>query len=139
MLNIEYKENIEEEYYQFVDREFNKFAIENGVECNYKPFAFVAKDEDKIVGLLTGHSYYKEVYISDLVVLEEYRKQHIGSKLVKEVENYFKNKQLDNINLTTRRFQAPDFYKKCGFELEFIRKDKKNPNLDKYFFVKFFE
>ncbi len=138
MLNIEYKENMEEEYYQFVDREFNKFAIENGVECNYKPFAFVAKDEDKIVGLLTGHSYYKEVYISDLVVLEEYRKQHIGSKLVKEVENYFKNKQLDNINLTTRRFQAPDFYKKCGFELEFIRKDKKNPNLDKYFFVKYF-
>ena len=138
MLNIEYKENMEEEYYQFVDREFNKFAIENGVECNYKPFTFVAKDEDKIVGLLTGHSYYKEVYISDLVVLEEYRKQHIGSKLVKEVENYFKNKQLDNINLTTRRFQAPDFYKKCGFELEFIRKDKKNPNLDKYFFVKHF-
>ena len=138
MLNIEYNENMEEEYYQFVDREFNKFAIENGVECNYKPFAFIAKDEDKIVGLLTGHSYYKEVYISDLVVLEEYRKQHIGSKLVKEVENYFKNKQLDNINLTTRRFQAPDFYKKCGFELEFIRKDKKNPNLDKYFFVKHF-
>ena len=138
MVNIEYKENMEEEYYQFVDREFNKFAIENGVECNYKPFAFIAKEDDKIVGLLTGHSYYKEVYISDLIVLEEYRKQHIGSELVKEVENYFKDKQLDNINLTTRRFQAPDFYKKCGFELEFIRKDKKNPNLDKYFFVKHF-
>lgn len=139
MVNIEYKENMEEEYYQFVDREFNKFAIENGVECNYKPFAFIAKEDDKIVGLLTGHSYYKEVYISDLIVLEEYRKQHIGSELVKEVENYFKDKQLDNINLTTRRFQAPDFYKKCGFELEFIRKDKKNPNLDRYYFVKFFE
>ena len=138
MVNIEYKENMEEEYYQFVDREFNKFAIENGVECNYKPFAFIAKEDDKIVGLLTGHSYYKEVYISDLIVLEEYRKQHIGSELVKEVENYFKDKQLDNINLTTRRFQAPEFYKKCGFELEFIRKDKENPNLDKYFFVKYF-
>ena len=50
----------------------NKFARENGVECNYKPFAFIAKENEKMIGLITGHSYYKEVYISDLVVLEEY-------------------------------------------------------------------
>lgn len=42
------------------------------------------------------------------------------------------------MNLSTYGFQAPEFYKKCGFTLEFIREDKKNPKLTKYFFVKFF-
>ena len=138
MINIELKEELNEEIYQFIDNEFNKFAIENGVECNYKPFAFIAKENEKMLGLITGHSYYKEVYISDLIVLEEYRKNHIGSKLMEKVEDYFKDKGFDNINLTTRTFQAPEFYKKCGYELEFIRENKENPKLNKYFFVKFF-
>ena len=129
MLNIEYKENLNEE--------FNKFAIKNDIICNYNSFTFVAKDEDQIVGIITGHSYYNEVHISDLIVLENYRKQRIGSKLVKTVEEYYKDKEFRNINLTTYAFQAPEFYKKCGFKVEFIREDKKNPKLSKYFFVKY--
>jgi ribosomal protein S18 acetylase RimI-like enzyme len=91
-----------------------------------------------IVGVLTGHSYYMEVYISDLIVLEEHRNKNIGSKLVQTVEEYHKSKGFENINLTTYSFQAPEFYKKCGFELDFIRENKENPKLTKYFFVKYF-
>lgn len=29
-------------------------------------------------------------------------------------------------------------YEKCGFELEFVRKNKSNPKLTKYFFIKYF-
>ena len=29
-------------------------------------------------------------------------------------------------------------YKKCGFEVEFIRENKENPKLTKYFLVKYF-
>ena len=138
MLNIEYKENLDEKYYKIINDEFNKYATKNEVICNYKSFAFIAKDEEKFVGIITGNSYYKEVHISDLIVVEEYRKQHIGTKLLETVENYFKNKRFENINLTTYGFQAPEFYKKCGFEIEFIRKNKNNSKLDKYFLVKYF-
>ena len=31
MLNIEYKENLEEEFYKIIDDEFNKFAVKNEV------------------------------------------------------------------------------------------------------------
>ena len=92
MLNVEYKEELDEEFYKIIDDEFNKFATKNGVNCNYKTFSFIAKEDNKFVGLITGHSYYKEVHIEDLIVLEEYRNKHIGSMLVKEVEEYFKNK-----------------------------------------------
>ena len=138
MLNIEYKENLDEEFYKIIDTEFNKYAQKNGVECNYQPFNFIAKEDDKVIGLITGHSYYKEVHIGDLIIIEEYRNKHIGTQLVNTVENFYKNKGFENINLTTYAFQAPEFYKKCGFEVEFIRENKENPKLTKYFLVKYF-
>ena len=138
MINVEFKEKLDEKLYDLIDEEFNKYAIKNGVICNYTPFNFIAKENEKVVGIITGHSYYKEVKISDFIVLEEYRNRHIGSKLIKEVENYFRNKGFENINLTTYEFQAPEFYKKCGYNLEFIRENKENPKLTKYFFVKYF-
>lgn len=57
--------------------------------------------------------------------------------LVKAVEEYFIGKEFKNINLTTYEFQAPKFYEKCGFEIEFVREDKENPKLLKYFLVKY--
>lgn len=137
MINIEYKENLDEEFYKIIDTEFNKYANKNSVECNYTPFNFIAKEDNKVIGIITGHSYYKEVHISDLIVFEEYRNKHIGTKLVQAVEEYYKNKGFENINLTTYNFQAPEFYKKCGFEIEFIRKNKEDFKLDKYFFIKY--
>ena len=138
MIEIEYKETLDNEIYTMLDAEFNEFATKNGVVCNYKSFAFVAKEGNKIIGIITGNSYYKEVHISDLIVLEQYRNKHIGSKLMETVENYYKNKGYENINLTTYGFQALEFYKKCGFKVEFIRKSKENPKLNKYYLVKYF-
>ena len=138
MLNIEYKENLDEEFYKIIDTEFNKYATKNGVTCNYQLFNFIVKENDKVVGIITGHSYYNEVHIGDLIIFEEHRNKHIGTKLVETVEEHYKNKGFENINLTTYNFQAPEFYKKCGFEVEFIRENKENPKLTKYFLVKYF-
>ena len=124
MVDIKLINNSDDELYKMIDEEFNKFAEKNKVKCNYKPFTFIAKEDNKIIGIITGHSYYKEVHIADLIVLEEYRGKKIGSQLVKVVEEYYKGKEYNNINLTTYEFQAPKFYEKCGFEIEFIRKDK---------------
>ena len=125
MIYIEYQKKIGKELDNFIDREFDKYAIQNGVTCNYQSF-------------YSGHTYYQEVHISDLIILEEYRKKHLGTKLVQAVEEYYKDKGFENINLTTYGFQAPEFYKKCGFQVEFIRENKNNPKLTKYFLVKYY-
>mgnify|MGYP004476365653 FL=1 len=138
MLNIEYKEDLDKKISQIIDKEFDQYAYNNGVTSNYKSFAFVAREDGEFVGILTGKTYYKEVHISDLIVLEKYRNKHIGSKLIEKVEEYYKNKDFENINLITYGFQAPEFYKKCGFEIEFVRKNKENHKLDKYYLVKYF-
>ena len=138
MLNIEYIENLDENFHKLIDDEFNKYAIKNDVKCKYTPFNFVAREDNIVIGIITGHSYYKEVHIGDLIILEEYRNKHIGSKLIETVENYFRDKGFENINLTTYDFQAPEFYKKCGYEVEFVRENKEEPKLTKYFLVKYF-
>ena len=53
------------------------------------------------------------------------------------VEDYFRKKGFEQINLTTYQFQAPEFYKKCGYVVEFQRVDKQNPLLTKYFLIKY--
>ena len=137
MINIEYKEELNEELYKFIDSEFNKYSEKNGVVCNYKPFAFLSKEDGKTVGIITGHSYYEEVHIGDLVIIEEYRHKNIGSQLVQAVEEKFKGKGFNNINLSTFEFEALGFYKKCGYEVEFTRENKGNPKLTKYFLIKY--
>ena len=138
MLKIDFVNGYNDEIGSIIDEEFNKYAKENNVTCNYTPFIFVAKENDEIIGIITGHSYYDEVHIGDLIVLKEHRHKHIGTQLVKYVEEYYKDKNFQNINLTTYEFQALDFYKKCGYNLEYVRENKENPKLTKYFLVKYF-
>lgn len=138
MLKIEYMKKLDKTIEKIIDDEFEKQAQQNNVNCNYTPFNFVAYEKHELVGALTGYTCYDEVYIEELIVLEQHRCKGIGMKLMKQVEDYYKDKGFNNINLVTNAFQAPEFYKKCGFELEFVRKNKENPKLTKYFFVKYF-
>ena len=43
MINIEYKENLEEQDYIMIDTEFNKYAAKHDVTCNYTPLTFWQK------------------------------------------------------------------------------------------------
>lgn len=138
MLTIEYMEKLDEKTDGRIGVEFEKHSSENGVICNYKPFTFVAKENEEIIGIITGQSYYEEVHVNELIVYGENRNKQIGSKLIKAVEDHHKDGGFENINLTTHAFQAPDFYRKCGFQIEFIRKNKEDPKLNKYFFIKYF-
>lgn len=137
-MHIEFREKLDSTLSEIIDFEFNKFADANSVQCNYTPFCFVAREKNKVLAVLSGHTYYHEVHISDFIVLEAYRRQHIGSRLLTTVENHFKDRGFNNINLTTYAFQAPEFYQKFGFQIEFIRENTENPKLTKYFLIKKF-
>jgi len=59
----------------------------------------------------------------------------VGSELVRTVEDAYRNRGYEKVTLTTFGFQAPEFYKKLGYSLEFVREDK-DPMLSKYFYCK---
>ena len=123
----------------FINKEFSDYGEQNEVALNYEDYCFVAEDDNgDIMGVITGRAYYNEVHIGDLIVGKNYRRSGLGRKLVEAVEETYKGKLYEKITLTTFGFQAPEFYKKLGYEVEFVREDK-DPKLNKYFLIKYID
>lgn len=58
----------------------------------------------------------KRVMVGRVVVLPEYRGQHIGSLAIKEAEQWIKDLGYQSIEIESRTV-AVDFYKKLGYEM----------------------
>ena len=134
-MDIKRFDEVDDRLGEFINKEFSAYGEQNGVVLNYDEFCFAAEEDGKILGVITGRAYYNEVHIGDLIVASSVRKGGIGSKLVRAVEDNYRGNGYDKITLTTFGFQAPEFYKKLGYEIEFVREDK-DPNLSKYFLAK---
>ena len=120
----------------FIHHAFMQYGEQNGVTLNYDEFCFVAEDDEgNIAGAITGRAYYDEVHIADLIVAQARRRSGLGKRLVCAVEDCYKGKGYHAVTLTTFGFQAPEFYQKLGYTLEFIRENN-DPGLRKYFFKK---
>lgn len=117
-----------------------KDEAEKGIVCSYKKFALLLKDSDsQLLGALSAYTAFSEIYIDDIWVKPEHRGQGLGQALLEELEAQFEGQGYNNMNLVTSAFQAPDFYSKCGFELEYVRENASNPQLTKFFFIRFFK
>ncbi len=117
-----------------------EYALSHGINVDWKPFALeLVNERNETIGVLEAFSSYSSIYINELWVDKAYRGKGYGTQLIAELERLYKNKGFNNINTVSCAFQAPDFYKKCGFTAEFVRENIQNPKLSMTFFVKFFE
>lgn len=124
---------------KFLNQVHEEYEQSNGISDKYFEFSITISSDNQIVGVLSGYTVFSEVYVENIVVDRIHRGKGYGEKLLRFLEDKFENEGYNNINLSTSEFQAPVFYEKCGYELEFVRKNKINPKLTKYFFVKFFD
>jgi ribosomal protein S18 acetylase RimI-like enzyme len=137
---VSFTQNLPDEISEIVNNGFVEHETSHGVDVNYNLFSLVLTNElNKTVGVLNAYTAFAEIYIDDIWVDKDHRGKGYGKKLIAELEKRFKGLGYNNINLVTSAFQAPDFYKKCGFTAEFVRENTKNPKLTKTFFVKYFD
>lgn len=137
-LHIEYTEDLSEAADVKMTEGHENYERENGIEINFKNFSFTLSDEKgEVFGVLSAYTAYSEIYVEDLWVDESLRQKGYGRKLLQTLEHYFDGKGYNNINLVTNEFQAPLFYKKCGYDIEFVRVNKSNSKLTKTFFIKY--
>lgn len=106
-----------------------KYEKSKGVQYGFGKFHLPAEENGKIVGILIGYTAFSETYVDNVIVHEKFRGQGIGRMLLQKLEEYFEGPNYTNINLITNEFQAPDFYKKCGYTLEFVRNNNRFPLL----------
>jgi ribosomal protein S18 acetylase RimI-like enzyme len=78
---------------------------------------FLLKDKDRILGGVLGRIYRYALFVSILWVSDELRGQGFGTKLLTMIEEKAKKKGCKLVHLDTYSFQAPEFYKKQGYEI----------------------
>jgi ribosomal protein S18 acetylase RimI-like enzyme len=96
-------------------------------------FLIYALDESTeiIKGGIYGIIKFGWLHIDYLWVHEQSRKSGIGSKLMMQMESLGRELGIKNFKLNTGSFQAPDFYKKNGYEI-FAQLEIIAPNGEKY-------
>lgn len=97
-------------------------------DLNYflnEQYIYVAEEDGKIVGFITGEIFKKKVWytvqlgsINNLYIIEKYRNNGIGKKLMQTMINALKEKGITNIELNTfsSNVDAIKFYEKLGFK-----------------------
>ena len=77
----------------------------------------ILKEDETIIGGAIGHIAYAWYFLDDLWVEETYRKQGLGTKLIKKIEEVVKKEQLMGVRMETWNFRARGFYEKLGYEV----------------------
>ncbi len=81
-------------------------------------FAFVAREEERMIGYISLTFDLGVVYMESLIVSEKYRGQGIAAKLVALAEEKGRSLGAHKIRLETGYdWKAKDFYEKLGYEV----------------------
>jgi len=91
----------------------------------------------EIIGGLSAHHFYDWLHIEILIVPEEFRKQGIGTELIRLAEQHARAKGCTGVWLDTFEHQAPRFYQKLGYT-EFGRLEGHPSGARRYFLQKRF-
>ncbi len=87
------------------------------------PISFQIKDENqKIISAIVVQHFWGALHMKYVWTAKEQRGKGYAKVLMQKVLNYAKEQNYPFIFVETLSFQAPEFYKKFGFEVEFERK-----------------
>jgi len=128
---------------KFVVDGLNRYNLNKvkAVSDVWTPLDFVAKDKsgNKLGGIIGGIGYWNGLEIKALWVDEAYRKQGLGTHLLKHIETLAQSKGAYVSMVDTFDFQAETFYIKQGYkkigELDNFPKGHKRIYLSKHLIV----
>lgn len=102
----------------FVRESLVKFNNEHVGEDGHTPINIVEHGESgEIIGGIIGGTYWGWMYIDILWVHENHRKNGIGTKLLMKAEKEAIKRGCHHVHVDTMSWQAPEFYKKHGYEV----------------------
>jgi predicted GNAT family N-acyltransferase len=100
-----------------IEKEISKeIEVDENDNLNSGYDFFIATYDDKDVGALRCIKASNDTLkIQRFCVLKEYRKQGIGKRILEEIEDYYKAREITKLELDAK-FLVCGFYEKCGFE-----------------------
>ena len=128
--------NPNENEIKYIRQSLYRFNEEIVGADGHKPINIVEYDGyGNVIGGIIGGTYWGWMYIDILWVQENHRRKGIGSKLLREAEGEALRRGCHHVHLDTMSWQAPDFYKKHGYEVIGILPDIPSGN-QKYLLMK---
>ena len=113
--------------------QFNKDIVGDD---GHTPLNIVEYDENgDVIGGILGGTYWGWMYIDILWVQADFRRRGIGSKLLVEAAKEAARRGCHHVHLDTMSWQAPEFYKKHGYEVIGVLPDIPSGN-QKYLLMK---
>ncbi|AEI41179.1 GNAT family N-acetyltransferase [Paenibacillus mucilaginosus] len=99
-------------------RLFNQLTAPSAFDVPSESLNFLLKEEDgTLAGGLLGRTYRYALFVEILWVDEKYRGQGLGGRLLAAAEEAARLRGCRLMHLDTFSFQAPEFYRKMGFEV----------------------
>jgi len=97
--------------------DFTKIEIKNGIpQVERKRYSFTAEENGVVIGFVSGLSHFHtHIYLSDLWVHENHRRQGLGTKLLAMFEEKVKSVGIKHIHTETSGTINPFFYEKNGY------------------------
>jgi len=113
------KESIEKSQYEESDF-YDFLAGENDI--TYHEYTYKLLDDDKnMIGGVCVTIFLNRMFIDQVIVVDKYRKQGYGAFMLKEIEDFARQKGVEISSVGSYAFQAPEFYKKQGYDLIYTR------------------
>ena len=120
----------------FVNNALQKFNDEKVGPDNHELLNIVKyNNSGNIIAGILGGTYWGWMHIDILWVDENHRKQGLGSQLLNAAESEVIKRGCHSVHVDTMSWQAPEFYKKHGYEIISELNDIPNGN-KKYHLIK---
>ena len=126
----------EEGAWGIIGRGLGAYNKQQAGENHFQRLCFALQTpEQEIVGGVLAEIYWEWLYIDLLWVREDLRGHGHGRQLMIRMEDAARQHGAKNVYLDTFSFQAPDFYKKLGYQV-FGELQDFPPGQQRYFFRK---
>lgn len=90
----------------------------------------------RLIALLHAQQVLENIHVKALVVDKEHQKKGLGASLLAELEEKAAEAGVTSITLSTKSYQAKDFYIKQGYEIYASLTDVPQKGITKYHFIK---
>lgn len=115
---------ITKEELNYIYDDFKKIEKQDGIpDANTKRYDYIAEENNKIIGYVSGVTNHKWFYLSDLWVRDDFRRKGLGTKLLRLLENKVKSIGINHIYTWTSGSVNPKFYKKQRYQVFTVFED----------------
>jgi GNAT superfamily N-acetyltransferase len=115
---IDYVDNPEESAWGIIGRGLSSYNAQQAGITRFQRLCFVVHTPDQVVaGGVFGETYWDWLYIDLLWVKDELRGRGYGHRLLTLAEDEARRRGAKNAYLDTFSFQAPDFYRRHGYQV----------------------